>query len=63
MTPEEKKQRVEGKLQGFEEFFVHELRNEPLSRPERAILATYITWDLGLARGQEEESHAQESRR
>ncbi len=63
MSPEEKKKRVEGRLREFEEFFVHGLRNEPLSRPERAILATYITWDLGLARGQEEESHAQESSR
>jgi hypothetical protein len=60
MSPEEKKHRVEARLQEFERFFVELLRNEPLSRPERAILATYITWDLGLAPGQEQEKHAEE---
>jgi hypothetical protein len=60
MTPEEKKNLVESKVDEFEKFFIG-LDNEPLSRPERAIVQTYVAWDLGLAR--EQEADAEEGSR
>jgi len=56
MTPEEKRVVVDEKVHAFEKFFVERLKNEPLSRPERAILSTYIAWDLGLAEEQEDDA-------
>lgn len=36
-------------IEGFDTFF-RSIGNEPLTRPEKAIIKTYLAWKLGLVK-------------
>lgn len=57
-TSDEVREKVEAEVSAFERFFCTELKNDVLSRPERAILHTYLVWKY---RTEEEGEHAEAS--
>ena len=54
---------VDTRIEEFSKFFCEGLGNDNLSKSERAIIKTYLGWELGVGTEQEPEQDAEEARR